>query len=115
LPPGLLARFVAFYPGCSATARDPSWEPAAPLLLLIGELDDWTPAEPCRRLADRFPDRIGMIAYPDAYHDFDAPDRPLRVITGLATAPGGQAHAGTNQAARRDALARVPAFLATGR
>lgn len=120
LPPGLFTRFVAFYPGCTSIARDLSWQPAAPMLILIGEQDDWTPAEPCRQIADRFPDRIGpnpviMVAYPDAYHDFDAPDRPLRVLTGLATTASGQAHAGTNLAARSDALSRVPAFLAAGR
>ena len=120
LPPGLFTRFVAFYPGCAGTARDLSWQPAAPMLILVGEQDDWTPAEPCRQIAARFPDRIGpnpvtMVAYPDAYHDFDAPDRPLRVLTGLATVTSGQAHVGTNVAARADALVRVPAFLAAAR
>ncbi len=115
LPPGLFSRFVAFYPGCGSTARDPSWQPAAPMLILVGEQDDWTPAEPCRQIAARFRDRISMVAYPDAYHDFDAPDRPLRVLTGLATVTSGQAHVGTNVAARADALVRVPAFLAAGR
>ncbi len=120
LPSGLFASFVAFYPGCTGTARDTSWQPAAPMLILIGAKDDWTPAEPCRQVADRFPERISanpvvMVTYPDAYHDFDTPDRPPRVLTGLATAPGGQAHAGTNVAARDDALLRVPAFLAAGR
>lgn len=120
LPSGLFARFVAFYPGCTGTARDTSWQPAAPMLILIGAKDDWTPAEPCHQVADRFPERINanpvvMVTYPDAYHDFDTPDRPLRLLTGLATAQGGQAHAGTNVAARDDALVRVPAFLAAGR
>ncbi len=115
LPRGLFSRFVAFYPGCNSTARTMTWKPAAPLLILIGAQDDWTPAEPCRLIAARFPERVSMIAYPDAYHDFDAPDRPIRVLTGLATAAGGQAHVGTNVAARTDALARVPAFLAAGR
>ena len=43
---------VAFYPGCAAALAE-GWRPAAPLLLLVGEADDWTPAEPCRRLAAR--------------------------------------------------------------
>jgi dienelactone hydrolase len=120
LPSGLFSRFVAFYPGCASTVRDMSWQPAARMLILVGEQDDWTPAEPCRQIADRFPDRTSpnpviTVAYPDAYHDFDAPDRPVRVLTGLATVASGQAHVGTNVAARTDALVRVPAFLATGR
>jgi dienelactone hydrolase len=64
------AAAVALYPGCAArygdwsTAREPgksfgpavtftgTYRPIAPMLILIGERDDWTPAEPCRRLAE---------------------------------------------------------------
>jgi dienelactone hydrolase len=116
LPDGLFRRFVAFYPGCATRAKDMSWEPSGPLMILVGESDDWTPAPPCRTLAARFPGVIDLIVYPDAYHDFDAPDRPVTQLTGLATPPSGtgQAHAGTNEAARADAYKRVPAFLAAG-
>ena len=112
LPDGLIARLVAFYPGCRATLQDGGWRPAARVLILVGEADDWTPAEPCRRLAERFPDRLSLVTYAGAYHDFDAPDRPVRVLTGLATTRDGTAHAGTDPAARADALVRVPAFVA---
>ncbi|MBN8874337.1 MAG: dienelactone hydrolase family protein [Rhodospirillales bacterium] len=113
-PPGLFRRFVAFYPGCATRSRDPSWSPTAPVLILVGAADDWTPAPPCQTLAARYPDRVTLAVYPDAYHDFDAPDARVRVLHGLATPPGGsgEAHAGTNPAARADALRRVPAFLA---
>src|SRR5438445_622170 len=51
------AAAVALYPGCRATFG--SWRPdgtgtyqgVAPLLILIGERDDWTPATPCVALA----------------------------------------------------------------
>lgn len=112
LPEDLFLRFVAFYPGCSATLRDTAWRPARPLLILVGDADDWTPAEPCRRLRDRHPGSLSLVTYPGAYHDFDAPDRPVRVLTGLATTRDGTAHAGTDPKARADALARVPAFIA---
>ena len=114
LPPGLFQRFVAFYPGCRLRARDPNWKPAAPLMILVGAADDWTPAEPCQRLAARYPGMITLAVYPGAYHDFDAPDQPVRVLSGLTTPPSGtgRAHAGTDPAARQDALQRVPAFLA---
>lgn len=107
--------FVAFYPGCRAYAERNDWAPAAPLLILIGADDDWTPAEPCRRLAARFPDLITLVEYPGAYHDFDVPDRPVVTRTGLAyTANGtGVAHVGTDPAAREDAIRRVLAFLDT--
>jgi len=111
LPDRLFERFVAFYPGCPTKIEDAGWQPVGPMLILMGEEDDWTPAAPCHDLARRFPAQITMIAYPGAYHDFDAPDRPVRVRENAATASGGQAHVGTNEPARMDALARVPAWL----
>ena len=114
MPPGLVRGFVAFYPGCSAILKREGWAPSAPLLIVMGAADDWTPAEPCRTLAARHPGRISLLLYPGAYHDFDAPDAPLQVRTGLAyTANGdGRAHAGTDPAARADALSAVPAWIA---
>lgn len=116
LPAGLFQRFVAFYPGCATAARSADWRPSAPLLILVGANDDWTPAPPCRELAARYPRRIDLVIYPDAWHDFDAPGRPVRERTGLATPPSrtGVAHTGSNPAARLDALARVAAFLDGG-
>jgi dienelactone hydrolase len=111
LPRGLFQRFVAFYPGCLSKSEDADWRPVARVLILMGEDDDWTPAAPCHELARRFPNEITMIAYPDAYHDFDAPDRPVRVRDGAASAVGGHAHVGTNEPARQDALSRVPRWL----
>ena len=112
LPPGLFRRFVASYPGCASVVRNTGWQPAAPMLILIGEIDDWTPAPPCRELAARFPGRIDFVMYPGAYHDFDAPDQPVKQRFGVMTNHGlGTIHAGTNDPARQDALRRVPAFL----
>ncbi len=113
-PPGLIRGIVAFYPGCRYWADLAAWTPAVPILIVMGADDDWTPAEPCRRLAARFPRQITLVEYPGAYHDFDVPDRPVRVRTGLAfTADGsGSAHEGTNPAGRQDALQRVPRFIA---
>lgn len=113
LPAGLFRRFVAFYPGCKTASREADYRPAAPLLILVGANDDWTPAPPCRALAARFPARISLTVYPGAWHDFDAPGEPVRLHAGLATPPSGtgQAHTGTNEAARLDALQRVPAFI----
>jgi dienelactone hydrolase len=113
LPPGLFRRFVAFYPGCGTVSREADWRPARPLLILVGESDDWTPAEPCHDLAARFPGQVELVTYPGAYHDFDAPDRAVEERSGLATPPGGSGHAHTrtHEPARQDALRRVPAFL----
>lgn len=104
---------VAFYPGCRYAMRDAGWSPAVPLLVLVGELDDWTPAGPCRTLVARpLSARPELIVYPGAYHDFDWPGMTVRVRTGLATAPGGRAHQGTEPAARADAIEKVTAYLA---
>ncbi len=114
LPSGLFSRFVAFYPGCRTGSQSANWKPSGPLMILVGANDDWTPAAPCQALAGKFPDAITLIVYPGAWHDFDRPDRPVRALHGLATPPSGTgvAHAGTNDAARLDALRRVSAFIA---
>jgi dienelactone hydrolase len=110
--PGFAA-FVAFYPGCRALLSRRAWRPAAPLLLLIGALDDWTPEPPCAELAAKHA-AITYVAYPGAYHGFDGPGSQVRVREGMAlTASGtGRVHVGPEPAARADAQARVPAFLA---
>ena len=116
LPPGLFRRFVAFYPGCATVSRQADWQPSGPLMILVGESDDWTPAAPCHDLAARFPGQIVLASYPGAFHDFDAPDREVEERSGLATPPSGtgHAHTGTNEPAREDALRRVPAYLDAG-
>jgi dienelactone hydrolase len=107
-PKGLIRGLVAFYPGCGGPARTAGWKPVAPLLVLIGEADDWTPAAPCHALADTLGPAMTFVAYRGAYHDFDAPDMAVRTRSSAR----GQVHVGTDPAARADALARVPAFIA---
>lgn len=111
------AKAVAFYPGCRALLARGDWHPRLPLLILIGEADDWTPAEPCKTLAATAAaagEDVKIVTYPGAYHDFDHPHMQVRLHHGLAyTAAGtGEAHAGTNDPARQDAIERVPQFLA---
>lgn len=104
---------VAFYPGCRLAAASTKWSTRLPLLILMGEADDWTPAAPCKELAGKFPGKITYHGYPGAYHDFDHPDLKLTRRKGLAFSGSGDgtAHVGTDPAARADALARVPAWL----
>jgi dienelactone hydrolase len=105
---------VAFYPGCTAPAEKGDWAPRVPLLIVMGEVDDWTPAKPCKALAHANPGSVKLILYPGAYHDFDNEAQTLHELHGLAyTANGdGVAHAGLNPAARAAALKDVPDFLA---
>jgi dienelactone hydrolase len=104
---------VAFYPGCTAQAEKRDWASRVPLLILMGDADDWTPATPCKKLAAANADSVKLILYPGAYHDFDNEAQKLHKLKGLAfTANGdGTAHAGLNPAARAAALKDVPDFL----
>jgi dienelactone hydrolase len=111
VPPGLFRRFVAFYPGCGPSARDGTWQPSAPLMILIGESDDWTPAASCHDLAARISAGLTLIAYPGAYHEFDLANFPVHVRSGAASTPTGWAHVGTDEPARQDAFARVPPWI----
>ena len=128
------AAAVALYPACGRSFGDWSVErtdapghpiagysgvfkPLAPLLILIGEQDDWTPADACRRLAEAarsagFP--VDIKTYPGAYHAFDSPAPktyvPDRINFNAPTDRG--ATTGGNTEAWADAVHRVHAFLA---
>lgn len=110
---GLIRGLVAFYPGCGAAARLGGWQPVAPMLLLHGEADDWTPIRPCRALAEEAGTVVSFVAYPGAWHNFDV-DIPVRQMRNIPSSQRGDGvvHVGGDRAAREDALARVPAFLA---
>jgi dienelactone hydrolase len=115
---------IAFYPSCGVRYgewRGPGdsgvYRPRAPLLILTGEKDDWTPAEPCRVLAERshaagLP--VSIKVYPDAHHAFDGP-APLRYVPERmnANAPGGRgATTAGNPQAWADSVVQVKEFLA---
>ena len=106
---------VAFYPGCRAPAQR-GWRTRLPLLLLIGEADDWTPADACAAMIDAARSDsalIDYVTYPGAVHGFDDPNLPLRQRKGLAfTSDGsGTAWSGTDPKARADAIERVSKWL----
>ncbi len=105
-----LRALVAFYPFCGDT---PSLGTTMPLLMLMGGQDDWTPAEPCRLLAQdaRRQGRVVVdVTYPDAYHAFDASNIAHR--TTVPEARRGQgATIEYNPAAHRDAEKQVRQFL----
>jgi dienelactone hydrolase len=96
---------VAYYPGCG----NPAALLTAPALILIGEADDWTPAERCRDMvAHARPDGapIALTVYPGAFHGFN-----------FAMLKPGRSSLGHwleyNEPAARDAEEKVRAFLAT--
>ena len=116
LPLGDFRAAVAFYPAsCRDGAHRVPWKGTMPLLVLIGEQDNWTPTEPCKQFVDRAAARgsdIRIQVYPGAYHDFDWPNLPVRHHPEYRTTGGVVPVTGIDPAARADALARVPEFLA---
>ena len=99
---------VALYPRCTAASQ--SYAPPAPLLILAGELDDWTPAAECKRLAGG---NVTLKIYPGAHHSFDS-DRPVRYVAARInpSSPSGRgATTGGNAAAWQDAIDQVTAFF----
>jgi len=99
---------VAYYPSCA-----PQFDHGVslPLLILIGDKDDWTPADRCRRLqAAGFsrPELVEAVYYPDAYHSFDSKARD-RTVPGSAGKMHRLIH---DPAAASDAEVRTRAFFA---
>jgi dienelactone hydrolase len=103
-------------PGKPITGYAGAFKPVAPLLILIGALDDWTPAEPCRKLADvarssGYP--VEIKVYPGAHHSFDS-ILPVRYVAERinANSPTGRgATTGGNTEAWADAIDQVARFL----
>jgi dienelactone hydrolase len=84
-----LRALIALYPGCSSQQLPPP--NAAPLLILAGAKDDWTPAENCQKLADAAREAgrpITIVVYPDARHHFDGAH--LRKAVFVSIAKGGK-------------------------
>lgn len=107
---------AAFYPGCEDALRQ-RWKPVAPLLMLLGAADDWTPSAPCEALAAQvsaLPDlpAVQFESYPGAYHDFDG-TAALRLRTEVPNGvnPGKGVHIGGNPAAREASRERLLAFV----
>jgi len=128
------AAAVALYPGCgdrygtwsitraqgnhgAITDYSGVYQPTAPLLILVGERDDWTPAKPCEELMERaqaagYP--VSIKVYPGAQHSFDssAPTRYLPNRRNANSETGRGATTGGDPVAWADAIKEVTAFFA---
>jgi dienelactone hydrolase len=114
---------AALYPGqCSerrqsrplGEAEPNSWATKVPLLVLLGEADNWTPPKPCAAFlagAEARGSPIELKLYPGARHVFDAPNLAVQERPGFHRPDGVVPLVGTEPQARADALERVPAFL----
>ncbi|HZA92618.1 MAG TPA: dienelactone hydrolase family protein [Gemmatimonadales bacterium] len=106
---------IAFYPVCQYA----SGITTGPVLVLVGDKDDWTPSASCEAMAagrselgaPRMPgDRssIELVVYPGVHHDFDQLDLFLAPGRGI-TIKGHRAQ--FNEDAMRDSIVRVRDFL----
>jgi dienelactone hydrolase len=112
--PGFAAA-VALYPGgCKSLERERA---IRPLLVLIGEADDWTPAVHCLRMVEAMRARgadAAIVTYPGAYHYFDVEGQRLEELAAVEndSRPGGHGATVAYQArAAADAYRQVEAFL----
>ena len=113
---------IAFYPGCTPASQNSNYTLQIPLLLMIGEADDWTPAAPCIRFHEQQQAKLAQAGldksrfqfklYPDAHHGFDSfnklqlrADVPNGVNRGRGVTTGG------NPSAYQDALSTMDRFL----
>ena len=128
------AAALALYPSCSASYGDwrtaratgvrfgpavtfiGTYRPLAPVMILIGEKDDWTPAEPCRRLVENSQaagQPMQIKIYPGAHHAFDNAS-PVRYVAqrNNPNAPSGHgATTGGDAVAWADARQQVSTFF----
>ena len=102
---------VAFYLGCAAATKA-GYQPSAPLVLMLGEKDDWTPAAPCVALGKAVGAEVNVFA--DSYHDFDNPVGIVRLRKDVPNGvnPGQGVHVGANPVATEQAYTRLKMLLA---
>jgi dienelactone hydrolase len=110
-PDTRIRAFILFYPSCGGFTKLPG---SAPILMLLGGKDDWTPAAPCEALAKSATAAgrsVTAIVYPNARHHFDGAE--VRRLTIVADARGGRgATVDYDPRAHEDAEKQVRAFLA---
>lgn len=113
--PGFLTA-VAFYPGCIELNKT-KYVNHVPLLMQLGEKDDWTPAKNCVAMAKAAQGRPGhqpieVDVYPGAYHAFDNPTGKVNARTVNSGGGDRQVHSGANPDARAKAIPRAADWLA---
>lgn len=115
LPATGFAAGIGMYPGgCFSLVKE---QVVRPLLVLIGEADDWTPAAKCREMVEAMRSRgadAGIVTYPGAYHYFDVEGQRLEVLGRVENdnRPGGFGATVSYQAeAAADAHRRIEEFL----
>lgn len=114
--PGYAAAIGIHPGGCFSLVEE---RVVKPLLVLIGEADDWTLASECVTMVNAMRSRgadASIITYPGVYHYFDVEGQRLEVLPNVENRnrPGNccGATVGYNAAAATDARWRVEEFFA---
>jgi dienelactone hydrolase len=94
---GAVAGVIAYYPFCYDGV-----DPSVPVLLMIGEKDDWTPAAKCQAVAGKT--NFEIVVYPGATHVFNTPAEKPRDVLGH--------HLVYDEKATQDAQQRADALMA---
>lgn len=85
------ALHIPVYAGCNQVYWSPQLT-GAPILNLLGALDDYTMAEPCIKLAARYESagaKIKTIVYPEAHHSWDSLAPVITLPNATSGAPCG--------------------------
>jgi dienelactone hydrolase len=106
---------IGVYPGgCFSLVKE---QVVRPLLVLIGEADDWTPAAQCREMVEAMRSRgadATIASYPGAYHYFDVEGQRREVLDQVENdnrSGGFGATVSYQPEAAADARRRIEAFL----
>jgi dienelactone hydrolase len=94
---GAVAGVIAYYPFCYDGV-----DPSVPVLVMIGEKDDWTPAAKCQAVTGKT--NFEVVVYPGATHVFNHPSEKPRDFLGH--------HFVYDEKATQDAQQRADAFMA---
>ena len=79
---------ASYYPDCGKLLGGVGYVYKSPIIIFVGEKDDWTPPAEC--IKSKSPGVVTgaefeVISYPNAYHGFDQP-RPMRKVLGYTMA-----------------------------
>jgi dienelactone hydrolase len=95
---GAVAGVIAYYPFCYDGV-----DPSVPVLVMIGEKDDWTPAAKCQAVTGKT--NFEVVVYPGDTHVFNTPSEKPRDYLGH--------HLVYDEKATQDAQQRADAFMTT--
>jgi dienelactone hydrolase len=113
--PGFRAAIGVYPGGCPSLVHELA---VRPLLVLIGDADDWTSPGPCVQMVEAMRSRgadVSIVLYPGAFHYFDVEGQPRAYLADVMNEnrPGGccGATVSYDAAAAVDARHRVKAFF----